>query len=104
MKDIDHLEKRRLALQADLDSQKTQAERNRLGQFATPSRLAEDLLTFARLLLPSREKVRFLDPAIGTGSFYLALAKVFSRRRVKEPLGFEIDPHYGIRFLVTNYK
>jgi len=95
MKDLEQLEVQRLALQADLDGQKTQAERNRLGQFATPSRLAEDVLTFAASLLSAREKVRFLDPAIGTGSFYSALAKVFPRGRVKEVLGFEIDPHYG---------
>lgn len=95
MKDLEQLETERLALQADLDGQKTQAERNRLGQFATPSCLAEDILTFAARLLPSREKVHFLDPAIGTGSFYSALAKVFPRGRISEALGFEIDPHYG---------
>lgn len=33
-------EKKRLALQAELDGQKTQLERNRLGQFATPTALA----------------------------------------------------------------
>jgi len=41
---IDTLEKQRLELQAELDGEKTQAERNRLGQFATPSALAVDIL------------------------------------------------------------
>ena len=36
------LEKRRLALQAALDAGKTQAERNRMGQFSTPTSLAAD--------------------------------------------------------------
>ena len=92
---VDETEQQRLVLQASLDAQKTQAERNRLGQFATPTALAEDILCYANALLPSDAKVRFLDPAIGTGSFYSALLKVFPRSRIAKALGFEIDPHYG---------
>jgi hypothetical protein len=92
---IDIIEQQRLALQAELDGQKTQAERNRLGQFATPTSLAQDILKYAATFLPSGEKVRFLDPAIGTGAFYSALRKVFPKKRIAEALGFEIDPHYG---------
>ena len=88
-------EQERIALQASLDAEKTQAERNRLGQFATPTALAEDLLRYAASLLPPAAKVRFLDPAIGTGSFYSALLKVFPKQRIAEALGFELDPHYG---------
>jgi hypothetical protein len=44
---IDTLEKQRFALQAKLDAKKTQAERNRLGQFATPTPLAVDILKYA---------------------------------------------------------
>lgn len=91
---IDILEDQRLALQAELDAHKTQPERNRLGQFATPPPLAVEMLRFASLLLPSNEKARFLDPALGTGAFYSALRKVFPRQRIAEALGFEIDPHY----------
>ena len=89
-------EQDRLALQASLDSQKSPAERNRLGQFATPSGLAEDILRYAASLLPPTTKVRFLDPAIGTGSFYSALLRVVAKTRIAEALGFELDPHYGI--------
>lgn len=92
---IDTLEKQRLALQAKLDGGKTQADRNRLGQFATPTALAVDILGYAAGLLPAREKVHFLDPGIGTGAFYSALRKVFPKNRIAEALGFEIDPHYG---------
>lgn len=91
---IDTLEERRFALQAQLDAQKMQAERNRLGQFATPTALAVDMLNYATTLLPRNEKVRFLDPAIGTGAFYSALRKVLPKQRITEALGFEIDPHY----------
>ncbi len=92
---IDIVEQQRLALQAELDSQKTPAERNRLGQFATPTALAQDILRYAASLLPTGEKVHFLDPAIGTGAFYYAFSKIFPKKRIAEALGFEIDPHYG---------
>ena len=91
----DTIEQERLALQAALDAGKTPAERNRLGQFATPTALANDILSYAASLLPTGERVRFLDPAIGTGSFYSALLNAFQKKRIAEALGFEIDPHYG---------
>ena len=93
-KSIKKLEKQRLALQADLDAEKTQAERNRLGQFATPTALAIEILKYSATILSADEKVRFLDPAIGTGAFYSALRNVFPRHRILEALGFDIDPHY----------
>ncbi|OQW65188.1 MAG: SAM-dependent methyltransferase [Nitrospira sp. ST-bin4] len=92
---IEAKEHDRLAMQAALDAEKTQPERNRLGQFATPTALAEDVLQYAESLLPPAVKVQFLDPAIGTGSFYSALLKVFPKKRIAEALGFELDPHYG---------
>lgn len=94
-KTIATLEQERLSLQTELDGRKTQAERNRLGQFATPTGLALDVLKYAATLLPSDERVRFLDPGIGTGAFYSALRAVFPREEIAEALGFEIDPHYG---------
>jgi hypothetical protein len=88
-------EERRLALQAALDERKTAVERNRLGQFATPTALAQELLRHALALLPAGEAVRFLDPALGTGAFYSALRAVCPPSQVQEAAGFEIDPHYG---------
>lgn len=92
---IDDIEQKRIVLQADLDAEKTQAERNRLGQFATPTALARDILEYALKLIPQHEKIRFLDPAIGTGSFYSALLKVCPENRIEMAHGYEIDPHYG---------
>ena len=91
-----HLEKRRLALQADLDAGKDQAERNRVGQFATPTGLSTDILRCAEEQFAKSEKVRFADPAIGTGAFYSALLAVFPRTRIAAAVGYEIDPHYGV--------
>lgn len=89
------LEEQRLALQTELDSHKSQVERNRLGQFATPTALAEEILKYAATLLPPGEKVHFLDPAFGTGAFYSALLNAFAKKQIAEARGYEIDPHYG---------
>ena len=89
------LESARLVIQDELDSCKSQAERNRLGQFATPGALAEAMILTAARLLPSGSPVRFLDPAFGTGSFYSALIRTLSQERIQQAVGFEIDPHYG---------
>ena len=89
------IEDRRVTLQTSLDAGKSQAERNKLGQFATPTGLASDVLAYARTLLPSKAPVRFLDPAIGTGSFYSALLREFPSKQIEAACGFEVDPHYG---------
>ncbi len=77
MEYVDLIESSRLKAQQHLDSSKTQAERNKLGQFATPGPLAKEVLEYARKILPSNLNIRFLDPAVGTGSFYSALLKTF---------------------------
>jgi adenine-specific DNA-methyltransferase len=88
-------EAQRLLLQSGCDAEKTQAERNRLGQFATPTKLATDVLKYARTLSPADGPVRFLDPALGTGSFYSALLRMFPHERIASAAGVEIDPHYA---------
>lgn len=92
---LNAIEQRRCVLQESLDGHKSQAERNKLGQFATPTKLAHDVLAYGLSLLPKRTPVRFLDPAIGTGSFYSALLSMSADRVVQSAVGFEIDPHYG---------
>ena len=87
-------EYRRLEIQAELDAAKDQAERNRMGQFATPTELAVEILRYAKRELDG-ETIRFIDPAIGTGSFYSALLNVFPADRLKGAVGYEVDPHYG---------
>ena len=96
MDDTLHIrEERRRVLQEELDAAKTQAERNRLGQFATPSLLALEILASAKRLMPQGQNIRFLDPAFGTGAFYSALLRVFHGHRIAVAEGYEIDPHYG---------
>ena len=94
MRNIELLENRRLSIQAQIDSQKSQLERNQLGQFATPTALAREILEYAKNLFGNKTKARFLDPAIGTGSFYSALCDSFPDKQIESASGFEIDKAY----------
>src|SRR5947208_2659757 len=91
MSAIDTIEAKRLEIQTQLDSSKSQGERNKLGQFATPTPLAVQILECARRLHPVGTRVRFLDPAIGTGSFYSALLRAFPADQIESAVGFETD-------------
>ncbi len=66
-----------------------------MGQFATPTELATQILEYANTRFDNAEPLRFIDPAIGTGSFYSALINVFPESKVKRAVGYEVDPHYG---------
>ena len=85
------VEERRLVEQTRLDALKSAAERNKWGQFATPSPLAISLANHARALM-GNERVRFLDPAIGTGSFFSALLEVYPCSQIAAASGVELDP------------
>lgn len=89
------LEARRIALQLKLDGGKISEARNELGQFATPPSLAREIVNYGIQLLPSDEKVRFLDPAIGSGAFYSSLCSIAPQERLESCTGYEIDPYYG---------
>ncbi|MFZ1754895.1 MAG: hypothetical protein WAU10_14200 [Caldilineaceae bacterium] len=91
------LEIERLRLQERLDAAKSQTERNRLGQFATPGPLAEEIIQATLPLLSPNPKqsIRFVDPAFGTGSFYSALLRLAGSNQIEWASGYEIDPHYG---------
>lgn len=89
------IEKKRLAIQQQLDAARAQAERNKLGQFATPTELATEMLEYARSLLPEDQTIRFLDPAIGTGSFLSALLRSIPLSRISSVSGYDIDAYYG---------
>lgn len=88
-------EQERLSLQARLDAERTQAERNRLGQFSTPAALARDILRFGVALLGEERGIRFIDPALGIGSFFSALLRTVPVERIESAKGFELDTHYG---------
>jgi adenine-specific DNA-methyltransferase len=85
------IEERRQKEQIRLDALKSAAERNKWGQFATPFPLALSLAQYAHKTLGC-EKVRFLDPAVGTGSFYSALCQGLPEGSIEAATGIELDP------------
>lgn len=88
-------ETRRQAIQAAIDATKSAAERNRLGQFATPNALAIDIARYLDTQLDDRKRgVRFADPSIGSGSFFSAALAVFGPKRIESAVGVEIDPDF----------
>ena len=92
------IEARRLSEQERLDSLKTALERNRLGQYATPPALALDIAQFARRQLQRSNSVlpiRFLDPSIGTGSFFSAVARTFLPQELRFAAGIELDTDFA---------
>ena len=74
MDQLAELEAERSALQEDSDAERSSADRNRMGQFATPAELAVEIQRYAKAHLGRNEKVRFLDPAIGYGILLFGLA------------------------------
>lgn len=88
------IEGQRQTVQERLDSHKSAAERNKWGQFATPFELS---LSFTRYMYQLRGKgaIRFLDPAIGTGSFFSALMHGTDARDIEAAVGVELDPTFA---------
>lgn len=90
------LETERLERQERLDAQRTARERNKLGQFATPPELALEIAQYALGLWKEREdRVRFLEPALGSGAFYSALRRTFSADPIEAATGVEMDPLFA---------
>jgi adenine-specific DNA-methyltransferase len=96
------IEERRRQEQTRLDSLKSAPERNKWGQFATPPELALSLARYAHALM-GKTPVRFLDPAIGTGSFYSAALQAFDEEHIIAATGVELDPLFA-RTAVTLWE
>jgi hypothetical protein len=92
---IHRIEERRLEEQARLDNLKTSAERNKWGQFATPPDLAIRIVRHTLNLARREAPLRFLDPAVGTGSFFSALAHVVPPGEIAVATGIELDPLFA---------
>lgn len=88
-------EVRRQAIQSRIDSEKSQPERNRLGQFATPNALALSIARYVSSVIPEKSVIRFADPSIGTGSFFSAAVAVFGQNRIESAVGVELDAAFA---------
>jgi len=87
---------RRQAIQSALDAEKSAAERNRLGQFATPNALATEIAEYVETMLGRRRReIYFADPAIGSGSFFSAALSTFRSKVIKTALGVELDAAFA---------
>ncbi|MGB9625577.1 MAG: Eco57I restriction-modification methylase domain-containing protein [Phycisphaerae bacterium] len=96
MASIADIEKTRLVRQREIDAARSAEDRNRLGQFATPGALAHEILNLAHTRWgPGRGRVRFLDPALGTGSFFAALVKEFGPASIESATGYELDETFA---------
>jgi adenine-specific DNA-methyltransferase len=93
---IPDYEQQRLEIQKSLDAQKTQEERNKLGQFATPGVLALEMANYAYQLIDIKGQINFLEPALGTGAFFSAVKRTFSNNTLYRCFGIEVDSHYGV--------
>ena len=86
----------RLAEQQKLDRLKTAKERNKWGQFATPPALSLDMACYAWSRLKHRKgNFAFLDPAIGTGSFFAAFLQAFPRERIETASGHRVGQSFA---------
>ncbi len=89
------MELRRQSIQNAIDSARSMADRNRLGQFATPHNLAVEIARFVDSIMGNREGgIHFADPAVGSGSFFSAALKVFGSGRISSAIGIELDPAF----------
>ncbi|MBX3410344.1 MAG: SAM-dependent DNA methyltransferase [Phycisphaeraceae bacterium] len=89
-------EAQRQSMQTAIDATKSSAERNRLGQFATPNALAVDIARYVGTLIGTRKRaIRFADPSIGSGSFFSAALAVYGPKRLKSAIGVELDPAFA---------
>jgi hypothetical protein len=86
------LEEKRIKLQKEIDARQTKIERNMQGQFATPFKLAVDIIE-ATLKYSDIQinEVRFLEPAVGLGAFFSAFLKVNKGVKLGYALGIEKD-------------
>ncbi len=89
-------EAQRQSIQTAIDATKSAAERNRLGQFATPNALAVDIARYVGTLIGTRKRgIRFADPSIGSGSFFSAALAVYGPKRLESAVGVELDSAFA---------
>ncbi len=92
MKELQQIESGRQNAQTRLDGLKSTSERNKMGQYATPFSLAREIVEFVRdTYFAETDKIRFLDPAAGTGAFFSALLYAFPKTRIEKAVGIEVD-------------
>lgn len=91
-----NVEQFRSAMQETMDKKKDINERRKFGQFSTPYKLAEEIVSFGLGILDTDE-ITFLEPFIGSGTFYSALLNATNNNyTIKSATGIEIDSVYYV--------
>ena len=85
----------RQSIQESIDKEKNIDERRKYGQFSTPFDLAKEIVSYGITLLQGRN-ISFLEPCMGSGSFYSALlsAAKANKYNVQVATGIEMDRVY----------
>lgn len=92
-RDLIAVESIRMNEQQRIDSKKKIEERRRMGQFATPIDLADEIAAYGLSILSDNE-ISFLEPAVGTGAFISAVLRNRKDKSVRKCIGYEIDKQY----------
>ena len=97
IRDLSLIESRRMQLQTAIDNGKSIESRRRLGQFATPYELAQEIMSFG-LASQDKKEISFLEPAFGTGAFYSALLSESCKQAkiINTAIGVEVDKDFYI--------
>lgn len=91
---IDEIECRRCAVQMAIDNRKSIDSRRKMGQFSTPGALANEIvLETLPYFDKGNDKLRVLEPSMGSGAFVSAVLKFFSTR-IKDVRGYELDKDF----------
>lgn len=89
---IEETEGRRQREQARLDLAMGSELRNRLGQFSTPSALADEIVAYCWDYWKGKGRpVRFLEPCVGTGSFFSSLRRIIPASSIESAFSCELD-------------
>ena len=92
MQTIKAIEGRRQLEQAKLDLAMGTKLRNQTGQFSTPYALADEIIRYCRDRWEAKpQPVRFLEPCVGTGSFFSSLQNVFPPAQVESAFACELN-------------
>lgn len=90
---MNKLQERRISVLEKHSGTKDKAEKNRLGQFATPASVANDIVKYC-LNQTRISEIRFLEPGFGSGSFFNSLldsVHAEAKQKITEACGFETD-------------
>lgn len=87
-------ELRRLKVQDAIDASKTIEDRRLMGQFATPGKLAREIVDSSVAYLPrGNSKLTMLEPSMGSGAFVSAALKTMGSR-MSRIRGYELDADF----------